>query len=379
MPETLGPTVLATSFSLVSVSTFIVGTRFYCRHFLVGAVKLYDYLMLFALILTWGIAVINYYQVKYGTGVHFKDQTKDPILSQQNLVGTLKSWYTYQMVYLVDLCAVKFSILIFYRAISSQRSYRISVYVIMAIVAAFTVAMVFVNAFECDKPSDAWSAEILLQGKGSCHDLHPIYYGQAGFNIGSDIVILLLPMPVLRTLHMRRNKRLALIGIFSVGSLAVIASIVRIYALHVWSSNQSDVPYTGATILIWSQIEINVAIISASIPSLKALFSRAFSGTTVAGNSQGYYKYGGQTYSRRRQSQTGLVTSITASFSKSRNDNDVEELVSLPRVHIGSLNKQPSTSSVGKSRHWNQNHGNNSRVHVSQSVVIESTRRADAR
>ena len=33
-------------------------------------------------------------------------------------------------------------------------------------------------------------------------------------------------------------------------------------------------PYNGAYILLWSQIEINAAIISASVPSLKPLFKR---------------------------------------------------------------------------------------------------------
>ena len=60
----------------------------------------------------------------------------------------------------------------------------------MGVVAAFTIAMVMINAFECPKPSDAWSVEILLQGSGPCRDLHPIYYSQAAFNILSDGIII---------------------------------------------------------------------------------------------------------------------------------------------------------------------------------------------
>lgn len=194
------------------------------------------------------------------------------------------------MVYLVDLAVVKFSILFFYHAISSARPYRIAVYSVMFLVAAFTVSMVFVNAFECKKPSDAWSAEILLQGAGSCTDLHHIYYGQAGFNIASDFAILVLPMHVVWNLQMKRQKRLAVIGIFSVGSIAVLASIIRIYALYLWSSDP-DVPYQGARILLWSQIEINTALISSSIPALKPLFK--FAGGFTTAKSDGYYvRYG---------------------------------------------------------------------------------------
>jgi hypothetical protein len=203
----------------------------------------------------------------------------------------LKSWYVYQLIYLIDLAIVKFSILVFYRSIATQKVFRYAVDGTMAVIAAFTIAMVFVNAFECPNPSDAWSVEILFQGAGSCINLHPLYYGQAGFNIFSDIVILVLPIPVLWGLQMHRNKRLALIGIFSVGGVAVVASCVRVQALYKWSTS-IDVPYNGAYILLWSQIEINVAIISASIPSLKPLFKRTFGGSTRNNSTPKYYGNG---------------------------------------------------------------------------------------
>lgn len=250
--------------------------------------------------------------------------------TKKNLEGTLKSWYTYQLVYLCDLCAVKFSILTFYRVISSDRSYRIVVYAAMGVVAAFTIAMVLVNAFECPNPSDAWSTEILAQGSGSCHNLHPIYYGQAAFNIFSDIFILLLPMPILRKLHMKSNKRIALIGIFSVGSMAVVASIVRIYALSVWSTRGSDVPYVGANILVWSQIEINVAIISASIPALKPLFKRTFGGSTARGSNRYYYNYG-RTFNRREHGQS--FTYGTDTFTTQSNIMELKGISSPKHAH----------------------------------------------
>ncbi|KAF3904409.1 hypothetical protein ABW21_db0204374 [Orbilia brochopaga] len=286
MVNDLRPAILGTAFSLVPVSTIVIALRLYCRQFLLGRVRIDDWLILLALLITWGIATINYWQAFFMTGVHMKDMpppdpTKSPLYS---LEGTLKSWYVYQLVYLFDLGLIKISILAFYHQISAAKTYRIIIYVSMAAVVIYSIIMIFINAWECPKISDAWSAEILLQGSGSCRNLHPLYFVQASFNIFSDIWILLLPIPVLLRLQMRRNKRIALIGIFSVGSIAVIASCARIYALHVWSTS-SDIPFDGANILIWSEIEINAALISCSIPALKPLFKNTFSGST---NAQGY-------------------------------------------------------------------------------------------
>ncbi|PGH23625.1 hypothetical protein AJ80_02231 [Polytolypa hystricis UAMH7299] len=388
MPRTLGPTLLIVAFTLVSLSTCIVALRLYCRYFRTGAVKIDDYLMVAALLLTWGIAAINSFQVQYGTGTRTEDQDMENGLSL--LEGTLKSWYVYQIVYLVTLCVVKLSILSFYRMLSSQRIYRIVIYGAMGVVITFTIAMVFVNAFECPNPSDAWSIEILFQGDGSCHDLHPIYYGQASFNIFSDLFILLLPMPMLRRLHMKRNKRFALIAIFSVGSLAVLASAVRVYALTLWSAVDADIPYQGANILIWSQVEINIAIISASIPSLKPLLRRTFPTTTVA-HTYAYGRKGGYVTSFSEQRSNANVVELKGLASPSsprpRHDSDSDEQLLFQNTSVtspGGQSQQKPSLGMLSHRPFETSNNNNSEsrqptsgIHVSQSVEIETRSRTE--
>src|SRR5690606_23068453 len=64
---------------------------------------------------------------------------------------------------------------------------------------------------------------------------------------------------------------------------AVIASIVRITALYTYQHSK-DIPYDGIWLLTWSQIEINVAIITACAPALKPLMKRTF-GSSFFGKS----------------------------------------------------------------------------------------------
>jgi hypothetical protein len=81
----------------------------------------------------------------------------------------------------------------------------------------------------------------------------------------------------------------ALIGIFSIGSLAIIASALRFYGLYTYV-NTKYVAYDAIYILLWSQIELNIALISASAPALRPLFKKIFG--TSDGNSS-YTPYGG--------------------------------------------------------------------------------------
>jgi hypothetical protein len=81
-----------------------------------------------------------------------------------------------------------------------------------------------------------------------------------------------------------------------VGGIAVIASIVRLYALWVYAVTK-DPPYDDVfvsfprpnvayihlmlkEILVLSQIEVNAAIISASAPALRPLFKKGFSSSS---------------------------------------------------------------------------------------------------
>ncbi|CAZ85477.1 unnamed protein product [Tuber melanosporum] len=194
----------------------------------------------------------------------------------------LKLWYVYQLQYLVTLFFIKASILSFYRRLSRERTYQISIWIVSGIVVVFTLAMLFVNVFECPKnPSKAWSPGF----PAGCNDLVVVYYIMASFNILSDIVILILPLPTLVRLQTNRRKRAALILIFSCGSIAVVGSVVRITALY---KNQhamdtgGDVSYVATYVLLWSQVEVNFGIITASAPALKPLVHSILQGTSHA-------------------------------------------------------------------------------------------------
>ncbi|OAG04054.1 uncharacterized protein CC84DRAFT_1050559, partial [Paraphaeosphaeria sporulosa] len=131
-------------------------------------------------------------------------------------------------------------------------------------------------AFECPKnPSQAWSPTFPAE----CNNLVATYFSTASINILTDTVILVMPLRAFWQLQLHPRKRWALIAVFLVGGIAVLASIVRIYALYTYTYTK-DVAYDAIFILLLSQIEVNVAIISASAPALRPLFKKTFRNTS---------------------------------------------------------------------------------------------------
>jgi len=201
------------------------------------------------------------------------------------VAGVLVTWYIYRATYVIGLCFAKLSILFFYRAIASRTNFRRVLYVTIVFVILSTTAITIGNIFQCEKPSDAWSTKQFFASfdgpknpnkirRGKCNNPTTLWVVSAAVNLFTDVVILLLPIPTLLSLRVPISKRLGLIGIFSVGIMAIVASCVRMWIMALWSESVSNSSRFGAELLLWGQVEVNAGIASASVPFLRLLFTR---------------------------------------------------------------------------------------------------------
>jgi hypothetical protein len=163
------------------------------------------------------------------------------------LRGSLIAWWLYRMMYIIALGFVKLSILYFYRAIASDRTFRRFVNATICFVSMYTLGAALASAFQCRNPSDAWAtAGYLAQfdrnpktkpPKVQCFDPIKLWVFSSVANLTSDIFIMLLPIPALLSLRVPMSKRLALIGIFSIGIMAIVASSVRMWVMMLWAQS----------------------------------------------------------------------------------------------------------------------------------------------
>ncbi|KAL4801764.1 hypothetical protein BDV18DRAFT_148162 [Aspergillus unguis] len=293
----LQPMFLIVMSLLLFLSVVTVSLRLYCRVFRIHKIGTDDYLIVAATCVTIGMGIMNGFHVAIGTGQHLQYLDLEVIL-----IPTLKHWYAYQLVYPITVGLVKFSILTQYWRIFEVRIFRIQVIVVGVFVMLYTIICIFVNvrltlnccrpmltaqAFEChSKPWRAWDPSF---PKG-CNNLSATYFSTAAITIFTDLVILIMPIPQLMRLNIHKRRKYALIAIFLIGTLASAASIARLNALYKYTVTK-DVSYDAIQILLWTQIEVNVAIISASAPSLRPLFHRIFKGSSYGRPRPSNYQY----------------------------------------------------------------------------------------
>jgi hypothetical protein len=122
---------------------------------------------------------------------------------------------------LVYNIAVTFTKLMFffqyYRIVQQIRKLKIIFSVIMVLVTIWSVSQIFITAFTCVPIQGLWDMSI----PAVCNSLGPAaqQYLSSGGNIVTDVIVLVLPLPVVWSLKLPKNQRMVLVGVFSLGFL----------------------------------------------------------------------------------------------------------------------------------------------------------------
>ncbi|KAF1947811.1 hypothetical protein EJ02DRAFT_391074 [Clathrospora elynae] len=266
------------AFVLTGASTVIIALRFYSRYFLVGKLASADWVMLLALIATWGSAVVNWYVVHFMDYSHVNSRESFAEAATHSLLV----FWIYRVTYILDLCLIKTSILLFYDNIAvSNKRFHYIVRVLLIIIMAGGVSMILAAILTCYPVSDSWSFRVFELGfqgipATQCYNPGPFWLFNAAYNLVTDVIIWTLPIVFflnLQTIQLRR--RLGLVAIFSVGIMAIVASAVRLRTMVLWLSDFAHQAENTANLLLWSQVEQHTGMMAASIPFLRPIFRKA--------------------------------------------------------------------------------------------------------
>ena len=155
--------------------------------------------------------LIHQIAVRYGFGRHAAALPLDATSK------ILRLSFSFEILYTVTSGLVKYSILLFYRRLFPQRSVRIALWTIGAIVLSWQVASLFAFFLQCTPLSKAWD----FTAPGTCIDVSKVWIGNAVTNIITDLILIALPMPLIWNLHISKTQKVALTGVFLTGALLV--------------------------------------------------------------------------------------------------------------------------------------------------------------
>ena len=151
------------------------------------------------------------------------------------------------ILYLLSILAVKISILLLYRRISSQRKFRIATWVMLFVLVASTLGLILGAVFSCNPPAKAWDRSI----PGTCRPAIALTYASGLVNIATDLMLLGLPLPVLWGIALPVRQKIGLSLILLTGSFVCIVSILRLVYSRA-TLDSMDYTYLSVKVMIWS-------------------------------------------------------------------------------------------------------------------------------
>lgn len=81
------------------------------------------------------------------------------------------------------------------------------------------------------------------------------FYALSGVTIFFDCVIFLLPIPVLLQLQINTRRKIALIGVFTLGIFTTVCSIMRMVQIITIAKTGNS-----TMLVLWGTIEMNVGV-----------------------------------------------------------------------------------------------------------------------
>ncbi|KAF2178728.1 hypothetical protein K469DRAFT_675252 [Zopfia rhizophila CBS 207.26] len=257
-----GQGAIVTSAVFAGLAVIAVLLRLWTRFFIVRCPGIEDYFIMLSMLCSIGLTVCIGIQVEYGMGQHIWT------LTPTDMRNSLKAFWASLIVYYLSLGLTKTSIILQYRRVFTTKKFHIFCWLVLSAVVAYTVWTIFGSIFACLPVQAFWTRE-----PANCINQFAMWFTNAGINILTDFVIIVLPMPVIRSLHLARRQRQALMCVFAVGGFVCVVSILRLQSL-VAISNSEDPTFDNPPAATWSSVEINVGIICSSLPCLRPLLAK---------------------------------------------------------------------------------------------------------
>ncbi|RPB08328.1 hypothetical protein P167DRAFT_608835 [Morchella conica CCBAS932] len=200
----------------------------------------------------------------------------------------------------MQIMFAKLSLLFFYLRIGGPRCgglptwFRISTIMLIALTIVVGVISEVIIIFQCKPANHQWNR--LFPGAdpdGKCWDLVVFYFVHAGLNIFLDVVITILPMPLLLSLELPRRQKIGLCGLFSLGGVVCIISLVRVVKLPALNKSK-DITWDITDAIVWYYVESTLIVIAACGPSLKPLIRKYVPGLLGSSTPESSGIYQGQ-------------------------------------------------------------------------------------
>ena len=131
------------------------------------------------------------------------------------------AFWPFELEQIPVLSLIKLSVIFFYRRVFNTGAtplWHWSTMTMIGFITAWTISFFFSFVFICDKtPEDYWLS--VVTEKSGCVATQELHLAFSVSDTILDILIILMAVPMIWSLHMTAGRKLAVLGIFSLGMM----------------------------------------------------------------------------------------------------------------------------------------------------------------
>lgn len=255
-------TIVAICSVLSAFSIAIVMTRVWIRHKNHGLAA-DDWMAMLSMVFALIYSILCIVQTKYGLGLPLKLRPKE------NLIPYTRSNYAGRPIYQIGISFFKVALLISYLRLfkgTNHINYRRVVWVAIVAVVAGHLGCALTLILACSPVHKSWEPST----PGTCLAPGPSFTAYAIVTIVSDVVVAVIPIPVLLQLKVNMGKKIGLIVIFLLGLFTTLCSVFRYLQIDRIQYGDGN----STMLILWGVIEFNVGNVVSSLPFLAPIFLR---------------------------------------------------------------------------------------------------------
>ncbi|KAL8779319.1 MAG: hypothetical protein Q9213_006999 [Squamulea squamosa] len=284
-PETRGPALTVVNIVFIILVFLFVGLRYYTRIRITKSFGLDDWVIGASLVPTFALTVrpsldpiillrsnirikvvVLIADNNYGWNRHSWD------LHIENGPAGYKLCLAAQILFFWAATLNKISLLCFYKRLTQGGAiyttwYRLCILggIIFQVLMLIAYSLSAINA--CQPLRAFWTP--LPQFPHHCIDEGNYMLSFGILTVVLDSVILLLPVPLLMSLHLSTKQKVAVLLLFGMGFIVCIAGIVQVYYVDVALKGSYDETWDGWPLWVASAVQVDVGILCVSIPAIR--------------------------------------------------------------------------------------------------------------
>ncbi|KAF4171483.1 hypothetical protein CNMCM8927_002777 [Aspergillus lentulus] len=250
------------------IATIADMLRCYVRGWIVKGFSWDDGAMVFAALFYIMFSACMIGGTLYGTGRKFES------LTAHQRVTAMKYWWLCETAYCFSSIGCKISISVFLMRITVKRSHIWTLYMVMLLTVVAGIAFFFLMLLQCKPLAYFWTRTALdPEIEGYCISINIIIvmtYIYSAFAALCDFTVGILPIILVSKLQMKRQAKMAVIGILSMAASSAV--IIRFPFVKTFADE--DFLYATYQIAIWSNVEAGLGITASSLSTLRPLIRK---------------------------------------------------------------------------------------------------------